>query len=158
MEKMIMERKAADNKYLHRDFHVTADQGICYIGEQFGTDAVVEYLSNFAEKFYSPLIQEIREKGLLPLKQYFEKIYLAEEASEVLNLNLTEYKLTVQISECPAVRFMKSIGHTPCQWYGETVNTVYRVIAEKANMDFSLAYYEDETGKTEFSFTRRNEK
>lgn len=158
MEKLIMERKAADNKYLHRDFHVTADQGIRYIGEQFGDDAVVEYLSNYAEKFYSPLIQEIREKGLLPLKQYFEKIYLAEEASEVLTVSMTDNKLTVQISQCPAVRFMKSIGHTPCKWYGETVNTVYRVIAEKAGMNFSLACYEDETGKTEFSFTRRNEK
>ena len=156
MEKLIMERKAADKKYLHRDFHVTADQGICYIGEHYGTDAVVEYLSNYAAKFYSLLIEDVRKNGLLPLKKYFEKIYLAEEASEVLTVTMTEDKLTVQVAQCPAVRFMQSIGHIPCQWYGETVNTVYRVIAEKVGLDFSLSYYEDETGKTEFSFTRRN--
>lgn len=150
-----MERKAADNKYLHRDFHVTADQGIRYIGEQYGSDAVVEYLSNFAAKFYSLLIGEIQERGLLPLKEYFEKIYLAEEASEVLSVHLTDDKLAVQITQCPAVRFMKSIGHTPCQWYGETTKTVYKVIAEKSGLDFNLSYYEDETGKTEFTFTRR---
>ena len=85
-------------------------------------------------------------------------IYLAEEASDVLTTNLSDDKLTVQISQCPAVRFMKSIGHTPCPWYGETTKTVYKVIAEKSGLDFNLSYYEDETGKTEFTFTRRNAK
>ena len=33
-----MERKASDNKYLHKDFHVTLDLGITYIGEHFGGD------------------------------------------------------------------------------------------------------------------------
>ena len=28
MEKLHIERKAADNKYLHKDFHVSADIGI----------------------------------------------------------------------------------------------------------------------------------
>lgn len=158
MGKLIMERKAADNKYLHRDFHVTADQGIRYIGEQYGDAAVVEYLSNFAAKFYSLLINDVREHGLSPLKEYFEMIYLAEEASDVLTTNLSDDKLTVQISQCPAVRFMKSIGHTPCPWYGETTKTVYKVIAEKSGLDFNLSYYEVDTGKTEFTFTRRNAK
>ena len=40
MAKRVMDRRAADNKYLHRDFHVSGDLGIQYVGERYGDNGV----------------------------------------------------------------------------------------------------------------------
>ena len=55
MAKQVMDRKASDNKYLHKDFHVTLDIGIDYIGKHYGEDAVKEYLIRFADAYYRPM-------------------------------------------------------------------------------------------------------
>ena len=155
MPKLIMERKAADNAYLHRDFHVTAEQGIRYLGEKLGDNAVVEYLTLFTKRYYKPLIEKIKTQGLSALAEYLENTYCAEEASDVLQLTLTENQLAVSVSECPAIRFMKSIHYTPCRWYAETTRTVYRVLADEAELGFHLEFYDSQTGATRYTFFRR---
>ena len=70
MAKEVMERKASDNKYLHKDFHVSLDIGIDYIGKQFGPEAIDAYLTQYAKAFYQPMT-------LKELQQYFERIYQA---------------------------------------------------------------------------------
>jgi hypothetical protein len=49
MPKEVMRRKASDNDYLHRDFHLTLNMGIEYLREKFGDEAVGEYLEQFYE-------------------------------------------------------------------------------------------------------------
>ncbi len=55
----IMERKASDNKYLHKDFHVSMNMLLTYIYENFGKKELINYLSQYAEAFYKPLNQEL---------------------------------------------------------------------------------------------------
>ena len=43
----VMDRRAADNKYLHRDFHISNDLGAAYIAEKYGPEGVDEYLRTF---------------------------------------------------------------------------------------------------------------
>ena len=155
MEKLHIERKAADNKYLHKDFHVTADIGITYVGENYGDDAVKEYLTQYAKSFYKPLAEEVKSKGLKSLEENFINVYAKEEWTEYLHTTLTEDKLKVKIDKCPAVIFMKSTGHTPSKWYKETTYTVYRALADMCNLDFTVKYYNEEDGSTEFEFARR---
>jgi len=59
MEKLFIDRKASDNKYLHRDFHVSADNGITYVGKKYGDEAVKEYLTQYAKSFYKLLVGKI---------------------------------------------------------------------------------------------------
>ena len=155
MEKLHIERKAADNKYLHKDFHVTADIGITYVGENYGDDAVKDYLTQYAKSFYKLLAEEVKEKGLIALKENFENVYKKEEWTEYLHTDLSENELKIKIDKCPAVTFMKSTGHIPSKWYKETTYIVYKVLAEMCGLKFTVNYYNEEDGCTEFQFIRR---
>ena len=155
MEKLHIERKAADNKYLHKDFHVSADIGITYVGENYGDDAVKDYLTQYALSFYKLLAEEVKEKGLIALRENFINVYKKEEWTEYLHTELTDNELKVKIDKCPAVTYMKSTGHTPSKWYKETTYTVYSVLAEMCGLNFAVNYYNEEDGSTEFEFARR---
>ncbi len=155
MEKLFIDRKAADNKYLHRDFHVTADNGITYVGENYGDDAVIEFLTQYAKSFYSLLVKEFEIKGLKAIEQNFVSVYEKEEWTEYLHTYFTENELKITVDKCPAVTYMKSIGHTPSKWYKQTTYTTYKVLADMCNLDFVVNYYSEEDGSTEFVFTRR---
>ena len=147
-----MTRAAADNKYLHRDFHVSTDIGINYIGTHYGNEGVVEYLRRYATSFLSPLVEEIKKDGLVALKRYFEDLYMQEEMPEVLHTVLSDGLLEVTIDRCPAVTFMRKSGHTPSKWYIETVNTVYKTVAEATGIGFELLYYHTEDGSSSYRF------
>lgn len=155
MEKLHIERKAADNKYLHKDFHVTADIGIAYVGENYGDIAVKEYLMQYAKSFYKLLAEEVNKNGLKALEDDFKNVYKKEECLEDLQTELTENSLKVKVEKCPAITFMKSIGHNPSKWYKETTYTTYKVLADMCGLDFVVKYYNEEDGSTEFVFTRR---
>ena len=155
MEKLFIDRKASDNKYLHRDFHVTADNGITYVGKKYGDDAVKEYLTQYAKSFYKLLVEEVKKDGLKALEKNFINVYEKEKWSENLRTELTEDSLKVTVNKCPAVTYMKSIGHNVSKWYKETTYTTYKVLADMCNLDFEVKYYNEEDGGTEFVFMRR---
>ncbi len=148
-----MTRSAADNKYLHRDFHVSTDIGINYVGTHYGDEAVVEYLHRYATSFLSPLVDQIKKEGLSALQRYLEDLYMQEEMPEVLHTVLTDGLLEVTIDRCPAVTFMRESGHTPSKWYIETVNTVFKTVAEAAGIRFELLYYKREDGASSYRFS-----
>lgn len=161
MAKLFIERKAGENKYLHRDFFVSGDIGISFVGENYGDEGVKEYLACYAESFYKPLAQAVIEKGLIELKNYFTDIYKKEEWEQYLHARIDGDVLTITVDKCPAVTFMKASGHTPSRWYKETTYTVYGTLAKMCGLDFEVKYYDEKDGKTEFTFgtiTGRNSK
>ena len=153
-EHLKIQRKASDNKYLHRDFHVSADIGIGYVGELYGDDGVKEYLTQYAESVHKPLAEKVKKEGLRALEKHFKEIYAAEECEDRIRTNITKEGLEVKISSCPAVEFMKKSGHTPSRWYGQTTETVYNVLADMCGLGFELKFYDDETGAAEFTFKK----
>jgi hypothetical protein len=152
----VMDRKAADNKYLHRDFHVSGDIGVAYVGEKYGDNGVREYLRTFAERYYSPLVRQIKERGLQALEEQIRSVYDTEEAPDAVSTCLTEGELRVDISYCPAVRFMKSTGHEPSKWYVELTRTVNETIADNAGLGFEMYGYDPKDGSTSYRFFRRS--
>jgi len=156
MADLHIERKASDNKYLHKDFHVTADIGISYVGTNYGDQAVKEYLTQYANSFYKLLAEKVKRNGLTELESNFISVYKKEEWSEFLHTNLTENSLEITIDKCPAITFMKQSGHTPSKWYKETTYVVYSQLAKMCNLDFSVFYYDENDGKTKFVFSKRN--
>ena len=152
MAKLVMDRRASDNKYLHRDFHVSGDTGIAYVGRLWGDSAVTEYLENFTVSWYSPLIAGIKKNGLDALQEHIEKIYGIEEASDVLHITRTKNELKINVDRCPAISYMRSIGHEPSPWYKELTSTVNRVIAEKSGVGFEMISYDEKTGRASYRF------
>jgi len=148
----VMKRSASDNKYLHRDFHVSCDIGIGYVGERYGDEGVRDYLNQYTDNFLSPLAEAVRREGLEPLARYFRELYETEEASGQLELTRKPGALHVRVSACPAVAYMKSTGHQPSKWYRETTNTLYARLAKNAGLRFTLESYDEATGAAAFRF------
>ena len=156
MDNLVMDITAEDNKYLHKDFHVTADNGLMYVGRKYGDNGVREYLYRFAKAFYKPLFDAFKENGLKALMEHQQKLYEEEEMPDVFHAELTEDCLTVTIDKCPAVTFMKEHGYTPSKWYIEMTRTVNMAIADELDLGFSLEYYNEENGACKYSYFRRS--
>lgn len=153
MPKLVMERKASDNKYLHRDFHISSDNGISYVGDKYGDVGVENFLRKFAKSYFQLLVVEVREKGLIAIKEYIENIYKVEETEDAIEINLAENVLNVKVKYCPAVKYMKEQGHTPSKWYKMSTSVVYEQLAKDCGLKFAMGDYNDENGQTEYSFS-----
>ena len=155
MTKRVMERKSADNKYLHRDFHKSMDLGLAYLGEKYGDEAVKEYLVEFAQGYYAPLAEAVRKEGLSPLAEHIRGIYEIEEMPEVLSMDQTENTLDVKVEKCPAIAYFNKTGYAASPWYVEATRTVNGTIAKMAGLDYVQKVYDEADGHSEYRFTRR---
>lgn len=155
MTKRIMERKASDNEYFHRDFHISIDRGIRYVGETFGTEAVEAFLTRFTKNYYAPLVEKVKKEGLPALKEHIENIYQAEKMPQNVTCTISNHSLFVQISACPSVKYMRESGYEPSEWNPLLSTLVYKVIAEEAGFMFSADSYDTETGASVYCFTKK---
>lgn len=149
----VTDMKSEDNKYLHRDFHLIGDNILKYCADRYGEGAVLEFLSDYARGYYSPVIERIRAYGLEALRGWIEGIYEVEEASELLQAELSENALTVRIVRSPVIEYMRSLGQAPSEYYIEQTRTLYAVIANECGYSFTLKYY-NEDGGAEFTFAK----
>jgi len=150
---VITDDKREGKKYLHRDFHLSGDLALKYCGDNFGDDEVIGFITSYVKNYYSPVIAKIKENGLPFLKEWIEKVYETEEASEVLHTELKENELTVTIDKSPVIEYMRSLNQEPSKYYIEETRTLYDVIAQESGLKFTLVYYNDDGG-TKFIFTK----
>ncbi len=150
-----MRRKAADNVYLHTDFHGALNQALIYVERHFGAVAVREYLYQFARAYYSPLIRRLQEKGLEALKEHFSAIYELEGAECRIELSPDELVLTVP--QCPAVTHILRMGLPLSAHFVETTRTVNEAICEGTPFLAELLEYDPDTGRSVVRFSRRRQ-
>ena len=148
-----MRRKAADNAYLHKDFHGALSNGIQFIHDKYGADAVRAYLRQFVTAYYAPLKAEIKERGLAALKDYFEKMYRLEGG--VIHLECSEDELRLEVEECPAVTHMRRHGYPVAALFYETTKTVNEAFCENTPFSAELVRYDEVDGHSIQRFYRR---
>jgi len=152
--KETMTRKAADNVYLHKDFHGALSTGIDYLDRTYGGEAVRDYLRRFTLAFYVPLIEEIRTRGLIALEEHFRGIY--EQEGGQIRISRTEDEMILEIQACPAVMHMRGHGyHIATRWI-ETERTVNAALCEGTLFTAELLEYDEQTGRSVQRFTRRS--
>lgn len=151
----VMDRHASDNRYLHRDFHISCDLGIAYIGSRYGEKGVREYLIQYTDAYLSPLADSMSVSGLKPFADYLKRIYEAEEASSAIHMDLTENELIVTTDSSPAVTAMKKAGYEQSAWNKLTAPVIYGRLAEKSGFLFEMQYYDESTGASHFRLFRK---
>jgi len=151
--KQTITRKAADNDYFHRDFHIALNYAIGYLHEHFGEEAVREYLVQFADAWYSPLKQAVLENGLSAIKAHYENIYTLEAAE--FDMQLSDEELLIHLFASPAVVHIKSNGHAVSPLFHETVVTVNREICRDTPFACELLHYDADNGGYRLRFFRR---
>lgn len=151
--KQSMRRSASDNTYLHKDFHGAMSTGIDYLDRTLGEDAVREYLRRFARRFYASVTDDIRERGLVALKEHFERIYGLEGGR--ISISISEDELTLEVEACPAVLHMREHGYKVARLWAETERTVNAALCEGTSLVAELVAYDEETGRSVQRFSRR---
>jgi predicted ArsR family transcriptional regulator len=155
MPKEVMERRASDNEYLHRDFHGALSSALIYLQERFGPEAVREYLRDFARTYYGPLREDLSERVLEAIADRLRRVY-EDEGADVC-LEMTEDGLIVEVEACPAVTHMREQGYEVAPMWRETIRSVNEGICEGSAYQFELLEYDDETGASRGLFSRREE-
>ena len=145
MAKEVMRRKASDNAYRHQDFHGALSAGIEYLDRHCGEEAVREYLRQFVGAFYRPLTEDLKERGLVALREHFERVYRTEGAD--FNMRLTPDELLIEVAACPAVTHMRAHGYPVARLWQETTKTVNEALCEGTPFAAELAEYEPQTGR-----------
>lgn len=149
----IMERKASDNKYLHKDFHISQNMLMEYIYQNFGEGAFINYLKQFASAYHSPLNQEMKSGNIDALLNYFTDIYEKEEWP--VKITSGEGFVKIEQESCPGISHIISAGKKPCPYYRETYNTVYKTLCEDTPFEYVLEYFNDETGACKQIFMKK---
>ncbi len=150
-DRKVSRMKREGKKYLHRDFHLLGDNALKYCADNYGEEAVVNFLKHFAVYYYAPKIAEMKAGGLEAVKAWLEKVYEVEEASEVLHAELDGDVLIFTIDKCPVIEYMRGLNQEPSPYYIEQTRTLYAAIAEAAGFGFELEYY-NEDGAAKFRF------
>jgi hypothetical protein len=152
----VMERKAADNKYLHKDFHLALNLLLTYIFDNFGKDAMTNYLRNFSQAYYRPLNQGIKSGDKEILVNHFKNIYEKEEWP----VEITSHNNTIVIIQqaCPGISHILKKGMKPCPYYREVYNTVNQTICMNTPFEYIMEYFNDETGACKQKFVKREQK
>jgi hypothetical protein len=153
MPKEVMTRQAADNVYLHKDFHGALSRGIDYLHQQFGAEAVREYLWQFATAYYAPLKEDLRRRGLVAIQEHLERVYRTEGAA--IQCTRTADELRVEVAACPAVMHLRSQNVPVAELFHETTRTVNAAICDGTPFAAELVAYDPATGRGIQRFYRR---
>jgi len=154
MTKEVITRKASDNEYLHKDFHGALSAGIEYLHKNYGEQGVRDYLRQFALAFYSPLKKALNQRGLVAIKEHFEKIYKIEGGE--IDISFSDDELILKVEACPAVMHMRKNEYPIAELFYETTKTVNEAICEGSEFDFELVKYDPQTGRSVQRFYRRS--
>lgn len=153
----IMDRKAYDNEYFHKDFHSSMNMCIDYLGKNYGKEAIREFLHQYVEHVYIPVLAAIEKSGLTAIEEKIRDTYQKEKAEDVLHIVKDDNTLRVTVDSCPAVKHLLATGRTMSPYYSMTTSAVMEELAKKAGCSFSMDYYEEKTGAAQYTFNRFSE-
>ncbi len=149
----IMERHASDNKYLHKDFHISQNILMNYIYINLGLGALVDYLEQYADAYYQLLNQKLRTGDIDALLDYLTDIYIKEEWP--VKITSGENYIEIEQEACPGISHIRASGGKPCPYYRETYHTVYSTLCKDTPFEYILKYFNDETGACKQLFIRK---
>ena len=148
----IMDRRAGDNEYFHRDFHSSTNRGIHYLGEKYGKGYVVDYLTQYTKHVYAHL--EIAKTGLDGIEKLIRDTYRKEKAEDALTVTKNDDGFAVEISYCPAVKHLHSIGREVSPWFRYTTEVVMATLAAECGAHFEMLSYDEESGASRYTFKK----
>ena len=151
----IMDRKASDNEYFHKDFHSSMNMGIEYLGTKYGIDDVREYLTRYTKNVYQNVMEDIKVRGLAAIEDKIRNTYMNEKAPDAVEISYEDDAMKVKVGYCPAVRHLKATGREVSKWYRYTTQFVMEVLADVAGCEFDMPYYDEETGAAAYEFCRK---
>jgi len=134
----VLDCKATDNVYLHKDFHGGLCYGIKYLDDHYGPEATSEYLRQVGRSYYVPLSQQLKNEGLSALEKHWREVFTKEGGK--FSLELQDGVLTLTVQECPAIAHLKKTHQLFTPRYCQTTVVVNETICGEAGYKSSCRY------------------
>ena len=150
----IMDRKASQNEYFHRDFHNSMNMGVQYLGTKYGTEVVRDYLTGFTKHVYAPVIKAIAKDGLDAIEAKIRDTYKKEKAEDAVEIVRSGDTMAVTVKYCPGVKHLRATGRTVSKWYPYTTETVMETLAASGGYRFVMESYDAENGAAKYRFEK----
>ena len=148
-----MRRRAADNVYLHPDFHAALNRALLFLEDRYGAAAVREYLAGFAAAQYAPLREEIGRRGLVALEEHLAAAFEREGGGAEIEQDGED--LVVRVSRCPAVSHIGKMKENLSPLFFETTRTVNDALCAGTPFRFSFDALDCAAGTCIQRFARR---
>lgn len=136
--KKVLDCKASDHEYLHRDFHGAFCYGIKHLDDTYGPEALTEYLTRFGRVYFKDLIDDLRTQGLSALEKHWRDLFALEGGRTELRYDGDV--LVLEVKECPAVTHMTQRGVFFTDRFCESTVVLNEVICHSAGYQCSCDY------------------
>jgi hypothetical protein len=123
---------------VHKDFHGALSFGVQYLHENYGEQAMYDYLRSMARAVYKPLIEELKQDGLCALAAHWARIFTLEEGR--FDLSFDADRLVLKVHECPAIHHMRAHEYRVADKFCETTRVVNEEICHAAGYECSTDY------------------
>ena len=123
---------------VHKDFHGALSYGIEFLSERYGREELCEFFGGLADSVYKSLVEDIRRRGLIALHNHWENIFSLEDGK--YSLTLEADRLTLEVSECPAIAHMKKNSYTIAARFCEHTHLTNKAICQAAGYECSVEY------------------
>ena len=152
----VMDRKASENEYFHKDFHSSMNMGIHYVGTHYGMKGVKEYLTRFTRNVYQAIIDDVKRHGLVVLEDKIKDTYMKEKQPHVLETMISpdNQMMSVEVKYCPGVKHLKDTGREVSEWYRYTTEIVMKTLGNDAGYLFVMDSYDEDTGASAYRFVK----
>jgi hypothetical protein len=134
----VIDCKASDNEYLHKDFHGALCYSIKYLDDTHGEEATEEYLRQVARTYYAPLSAAIRKDGLQALEKHWRSIFELEGGD--VDIRWEDEVLLVEVRECPAVAHLKKRDMLFTTRFCQTTVVVNETVCQAGGVACSCDY------------------
>ncbi len=148
----IMEINSKDREYFHPDFHSSLNMGLAYVGDKFGEEVLVDYLTRYTKNVYRKVIDAAKTEGLAAIEANILTTYEKEKAPDAVKTELSADGLTVTVSYCPAVKHLHKTGRDVTKWYPYSTTVIMSILAEAAGDKFTMDSYDEATGAAKYRF------
>ncbi|MFI4910283.1 MAG: hypothetical protein ACIAQZ_01305 [Sedimentisphaeraceae bacterium JB056] len=153
-DKKVIDCKASDNEYLHKDFHGALCYAIKYLEDNYGIESVKQYLKQVARTYLKPLTESLKANGLKALENHWKDTF-SREGGEY-ELGYEDQTLVLTIDACSAVSHLKKNGLFCTDSFCLTTKVVNETVCKDAGYCCSCNYKSSE-GKCVQKFWKSQE-
>lgn len=150
----VMDRRASDNEYFHKDFHTGPNNGLEYLATKFGEEEVTAFLQRYTMNVRRGTIEAMKQEGLAAIEKMLRETYRKEKAEDALSVTLEPDHLAVKIVYCPGIKHLRATGRKVSPWYRYNTEIVMRTLAEAGGYRFTMESYEEDTGAAAYRFEK----
>ncbi len=126
---------------VHKDFHGALSFGLEFLEEHYGEEGRGAFLSGLADTVYKPLVEDIRARGLVALREHWQTIFDLEDGE--IEMRDEGDVLVLEVHRCPAITHMQARGYAIADHFCEHTHIVNEAVCDAAGYTCGVAYDQD---------------